>query len=298
MGKAAAHCRPWRWRTRWPRRPSAKTVDLISRASAASTRRFMPNLSKLPRRAFILGAAGATVAAPLLRSQAARPHILWLTTEDIRPPLHACGDHYSITPNLDRLAARGCIYNNAWSNAPVCAPARTTIISGVYPTATGSEHMRSMTRMPAGGKMFPGYLRDAGYYCTNNVKEDYNLEKPEGTWDDSSRNGHWRNRKTGQPFFAVFNNEVTHESQIRRSAANQHFVHDPAKAPLPAYHPDTPEVRKDWAQYNDNITTMDTQVQARLEELEKDGLTPDTITFFYGDHGPGMRSEERRVGKE
>src|SRR6185436_17867832 len=106
------------------------------------------------------------------------------------------------------------------------------------------------------------------------------LEKPEGTWDESSRNGHWRNRKSGQPFFSVFNNEVTHESQIRRSATNQKFLHDPAMARIPAYHPDTPEVRKDWAQYYDNITTMDSQVQVRLDELDKDGLAQDTIIFF------------------
>lgn len=95
------------------------------------------------------------------------------------------GDTYSTTPNVDRLARRGCIYPNAWASAPVCAPARTAIITGVCPTSTGAEHMRSMSPMPAGWKLFPGYLRDAGYYCTNNGKEDYNLEKPEGTWDVS-----------------------------------------------------------------------------------------------------------------
>ena len=242
----------------------------------------------------VLNTGAALVSAPFVRAAPTQPpNILWLTTEDIGPHLHACGDEYSITPNLDRLAAGGCIYNNAWSNAPVCAPARTTIISGVYPTATGAEHMRSMTRMPAGWKMFPGYLRDSGYYCTNNAKEDYNLEKPEGTWDDSSRRAHWRNRPAGRPFFAVFNNETTHESQIRLSAANHHFLHDPAKARIPAYHPDTPEVRKDWAQYYDNITKMDSQVQARLVELQKDGLLQDTIIFFYGDHGAGMPRSKR-----
>ncbi len=248
--------------------------------------------NSVSRRAFLAGASAVT--APYVRSaQAARPNILWLTTEDIGPHLHACGDQYSTTPNLDRLARRGCLYHNAWSNAPVSAPARTTIISGVYPTATGAEHMRSETRMPSGWKMFPGYLRDGGYYCSNNAKEDYNLVKPAGTWDDSSRNGHWRNRKPGQPFFAVFNNETTHEGQIRRSAANTHFLHDPAKARIPAYLPDVPEVRKDWAQYYDNITTMDTQIQTRLDELEQDGLAQDTIIFFYGDHGAGMPRSKR-----
>jgi uncharacterized sulfatase len=236
---------------------------------------------------------GATAfGAPALLSQSrTRPNILWLTCEDMGPHLRVCGDEYSVTPNLDRLAARGCLYNNAWSNAPVCAPARTAIISGVYPTSTGSEHMRSTARMPAGWKMFPGYLRDAGYYCSNNVKEDYNLEKPEGTWDESSRGAHWRNRKPGQPFFSVFNYETTHESRVR--AHTTPLVHDPARVRVPAYHPDTPEVRRDWARYYDNITTMDKQVAERLQELEKDGLANDTIVLFFGDHGPGLPRSKR-----
>ena len=247
--------------------------------------------SRLSRRAFLEGGA-PIVAARLVRgAEPPRPNILWLTCEDTGPHLHACGDEYSITPNLDRLAARGCVYNNAWSNAPVCAPARTTIISGVYPTSSGSEHMRSMTRMPPGWKMFPGYLRAAGYYCSNNVKEDYNLEKPEGTWDESSRTAHWRSRAPGQPFFSVFNYESTHEGQIRRRS--EKLEHDPAKVRVPAYHPDTPEVRRDWAQYYENITAMDRQVAARWAELEEDGLGQDTIVFFFGDHGPGMPRSKR-----
>jgi uncharacterized sulfatase len=247
--------------------------------------------SRLSRRAFLEGGAPIVAARFVRGAEPPRPNILWLTCEDTGPHLHACGDEYSITPNLDRLAARGCVYNNAWSNAPVCAPARTTIITGVYPTSTGSEHMRSMTRMPPGWKMFPGYLRAAGYYCSNNVKEDYNLEKPEGTWDESSRKAHWRSRAPGQPFFSVFNYESTHEGQIRRRS--EKLEHDPAKVRVPAYHPDTPEVRRDWAQYYENITTMDRQVAARWAELEEDGLGQDTVVFFFGDHGPGMPRSKR-----
>lgn len=238
------------------------------------------------------GFTAALGAAPMIRAaQESRPNILWVTCEDTGPHLHACGDDYSVTPNLDRLCTRGSIYMNAWSNAPVCAPARTTIISGVYPPSSGSEHMRSTSRMPAGWKMFPGYLRDAGYYCSNNVKEDYNLEKPPGTWDDSSNKAHWRNRANRQPFFSVFNLMITHESQLRTRPHT--YVHDPAKARIPAYHPDTPEVRQDWAQYYDNITTMDGQAGKILEDLEKDGLAKDTIVFFYGDHGSGMPRSKR-----
>lgn len=220
-----------------------------------------------------------------------RPNILWLTCEDVGPELGCYGDKYAETPNLDSLAAKGMRYKTAWSTAPVCAPARTALITGVYPTSTGSEHMRSEVRMPEFMRMYPQFLREAGYYCTNNNKEDYNLTKPGKIWDDSSRNAHWENRAEGQPFFSIFNIFVSHESQIR---ARPHTLkHDPAKAPIPSYHPDTPEVRHDWAQYYDKVTEMDAQVGARLRELEKTGLTEKTIIFFYGDHGCGMPRSKR-----
>src|SRR4051812_33050364 len=117
---------------------------------------------------------------------AERPNILWLTCEDISPNLGCYGDHFAITPNIDAFAARGMRYTNAISNAPVCAPARTTIITGLYPPSTGAEHMRSMVNLPASFRLFPQYLRDAGYYATNNSKEDYNVEKPGKIWDVSS----------------------------------------------------------------------------------------------------------------
>jgi uncharacterized sulfatase len=220
-----------------------------------------------------------------------RPNVLWITAEDHGPQLGAYGDKYATTPVLDALAAQGMIYRYAWSTAPVCAPARTTLISGLYPPSTGSQHMRSMVRLPAAMKMYPQYLRQAGYYCTNNSKEDYNLEKPGEVWDESSNKAHWRHRKAGQPFFAIFNFTQSHESQIRTRP--HQFVHDPAKVRVPAYHPDTPEVRLDWAQYYDNITTVDGLAGKVLQELEADGLGENTIVFYYADHGAGMPRSKR-----
>ncbi|MFH1918675.1 MAG: sulfatase-like hydrolase/transferase [Planctomycetota bacterium] len=241
--------------------------------------------------AFLASALWLALSSAVPAEPKPRPNILWITSEDNGPHLGAYGDAYADTPKLDRLASRGMIYLNAWSTAPVCAPARTAIISGMYPPSTGSEHMRSMTRLPAGMKMYPEYLREAGYYCTNNRKEDYNLEKPGAVWDESSGKAHWRNRKPGQPFFAVFNFTVSHESQIRRRPHTP--VHDPATVRVPAYHPDTPEVRQDWAQYYDKITEMDAQVGRVLEDLEKEGLAEETIVFYYGDHGSGMPRSKR-----
>ncbi len=241
------------------------------------------NPSAMTRRSFasIIGGAAFSFGA-----EPPRPNILWITCEDTGPQIGAYGDRYATTPALDKLAASGIRYRYAWSNCPVCAPARTSIISGMYPNSTGSEHMRSLVSLPPGMKMYPQYLREAGYYATNNSKEDYNLDKPGQVWDDSSTKAHWRNRRPGQPFFSIFNFVSTHESQIR--ARPHTLVHDPSKVRVPAFYPDTPEVRRDWAQYYDNITTMDGQAAGILRELESDGLAENTIVFFYGDHGPGM----------
>ena len=237
----------------------------------------------------------AFIPAILLMTTAAnaadRPNILWITSEDNGPHLGCYGDDYADTPNLDALGARSLIYTNAWSTAPVCAPARTTIISGLYPPSTGAEHMRSMVELPARFKMYPQYLREAGYYCTNNNKEDYNLKKPDKVWDDSSRKAHWKNRAGGQPFFAIFNHTISHESKLRTRPHKQ--VHDPAKVRVPAYHPDTPEVRQDWAQYYDRMTEMDKLCGKNLRELKEAGLADDTIVFYYGDHGSGMPRSKR-----
>ncbi|MCB1062529.1 MAG: sulfatase-like hydrolase/transferase [Verrucomicrobiae bacterium] len=222
-----------------------------------------------------------------------RPNILWITSEDNGPHLGCYGDAYSVSPNLDALAKKSLRYTRASSTAPVCAPARTTVISGIYPPASGGEHMRSMTKLPESFKMFPVYLREAGYYCTNNSKEDYNLEMTGQVWDESSKKGHWKNRAEGQPFFSIFNYTISHESQIRNAIKDKDRIHDPAGARIPAYHPDTPEVRKDWAQYYDRITMMDAECGAALQEIEDAGLADDTIIVYWGDHGSGMPRSKR-----
>ncbi len=221
------------------------------------------------------------------------PNILWITSEDNGPELGCYGDSYSVSPHLDALAAKGMRYTNCISNAPVCAPARTTIITGVYPPSTGSEHMRSMTNLPADFKMYPQFMQEAGYYCVNVTKEDYNLQKPEEFWDGKKGKNHWRNREDGQPFFAIFNYTISHESRIRNEIEPENQIHDPALARVPAYHPDTPEVRKDWAQYYDRITMMDVQCGQSLDEVKEAGLDEDTIVFYYGDHGSGMPRSKR-----
>ncbi len=145
-----------------------------------------------------------------------RPNILWLSCEDISPHLGCYGDPDAVTPVLDQLAAEGVRYSNACVTAGVCAPCRATVITGVYQTTLGTQHMRCKAQLPSSMRLFPAYLRDAGYYCTNNSKTDYQLTKPpKDTWDESSGKAHWRNRPDpSQPFFAVFNFTGCHESGI------------------------------------------------------------------------------------
>src|SRR5205085_10308078 len=120
---------------------------------------------------------------------------------------------------LDRRAAQGAICTHAFTVADVRAPSRSCLITGVYPSTLGSHPMRCQTRLPAEVRCFTTHLREAGYYCSNNAKQDYNFAAPSSAWDESSRKAHWRNRPKGRPFFSVFNLLVTHESQIRTQEA-------------------------------------------------------------------------------
>ena len=222
------------------------------------------------------------------------PNILWLSTEDIGPELNCYGDSTAKTPTLDQLASNGLTYDVAWSNYPVCAPARTTIITGVYAATLAAGNMRSQMPLPPERKLFPQYLRELGYYCTNNSKEDYNVIKPGKVWDQSNKKAHYKNRKDGQPFFAVFNHTGTHESQIRKRP--HQAVIDPSSVKLKSYWPDTPEVRQDLAQYYDNLQRMDGWVKRQLKELEESGEADNTIVVFFGDHGSGMPRHKRFAG--
>lgn len=235
----------------------------------------------------------ATLCAQATTTEA-KPNILWITSEDNGPHLGCYGDEFATTPKLDELAERGSLYRHVWSNAPVCAPARTTLITGRYPQSLGAEHMRSSIRLPENLKLFPQILREHGYYCSNNRKEDYNFEKPRGLWDQSNRQAHWRNRAADQPFFSVFNYTVSHESQIRKRPHT--LQHDPAGVRVPAYHPDHETVRQDWAQYYDKVSEMDARAGETLAQLAADQLEDNTIIFYFADHGSGMPRHKRFPG--
>ena len=235
------------------------------------------------------------------------PNIVWLVAEDLSPIIPAFGDDTVTTSNLDRLAAEGVRYTRVFSTSGVCAPSRAALATGMYQNRIGAQHMRT-TNVSGFGvdglipyeavpppfvKMHSQYFREAGYYTSNNAKEDYQFRKAVTAWDDSSRTAHWRNRGPDQPFFSVFNFNITHESQVWVQAENPLRVSEDLQVPIPPYLPDTAVAERDVRQVYSNIVAMDEQVGQILEELEQDGLLESTVIFWFSDHGGPLPRQKR-----
>lgn len=241
-----------------------------------------------------------------------QPNIVWFVAEDQSPdffPMY--GDSTISLPSLESLAQDGVIFTNAYAPVPVCAPTRSAIITGMYPTTLGTHNMRTYNAyttenqpeieipsyspiVPQGTKMFTEYLRKAGYYCTNNAKEDYNFRSLESAWDVSSNEGHWRNRPEDAPFFSVFNYNICHESGIWKQGANELSV-SPDAIQVPPYFPNDSIVRHDIAVNYSNLARMDAKIGELIDQLKEDGLYDNTIIFFYGDHGGPFPRHKRAL---
>lgn len=197
-----------------------------------------------------------------------------------------------ITPTIGALAKGGLLFRNVYSNAPVCAPTRFAILTGVYPESCApAQHMRAEARFPKNFRTYPELLRAAGYFCTNDSKTDYNCDvDPKAIWDVHGGSGHWRGRPAGAPFMAVFNDETSHESRIFRPTPGRVT---PDQITLPPYLPDTPGIRQDYASYYNLIERMDGHLATRLAELEADWLKDDTIVFYYSDNGGVLPRSKR-----
>ena len=248
------------------------------------------------------------------------PNILWIVAEDLSDYIPSFGDSTIVTPHLSKLAAEGVCYDKFFTPAAVCAPARSAIATGMYPTAIGTNHMRTgpwyagkrtkeqiaaaANQLPEGippheavlpveVKMMSQYLRENGYFCTNNAKQDYQFICPVTAWDQNSNEAHWRNRNEGQPFFSIFNLGITHESQIWARANDSLWVEEDMAVNIPPYLPDTEVGRKDFRRMYSNIKIMDHQVGEIIAQLEEDGLAENTIIVWYTDHGGPLPRQKR-----
>ena len=244
-----------------------------------------------------LAAAGGVAADP-------RPNILWISAEDLSAGTLGCYGGAARTPRIDALAESGLRFTAAFAAAPVCAPSRSAVITGVMPTSLGSLPMRCRAVPPRHVVGFPRLLREAGYYCTNNAKTDYNLAPQfDAGWHASGRRAHWRHRPDpAQPFFAVFNLGITHESQLFGDAPRKAADTLPpsvravaADVVVPPYYPDTPPVRQALAARLDLAAVLDRDVGKILDELAADGLADSTIVVFWSDHGEGVPHGKRAL---
>ena len=230
------------------------------------------------------------------------------------------------TPNIDRIAAEGVKYTNAFSTVGVCAPSRFSIITGMYPARLGAHNMRTGNHnnykspedvfhkldkgildksgknvpeyevvTPSYVKLFPEYLRAENYYCVNDNKCDYQFNAPFTTWDDVLGGGSYKNAPKGSPFFYVKNFYTTHESRIWLRKDKPMTV-NPSEVSIPDYYPDIPVVRRDIARKYSNIEALDKEVGELLKQLETDGVLDNSIIFFWSDHGGNLLRQKRAVG--
>jgi N-sulfoglucosamine sulfohydrolase len=222
-----------------------------------------------------------------------KPNILWLTSEDNNINWIGCyGNPHAKSPNIDKLAAEGFQYMHCYANAPVCAPSRSTWITGVHALSMGTHPMRSRYDIPHKTiKYYPDLLKDAGYYVGNARKTDYNIggRSDNSPWDTMKTD--WKKLKEKQPFFMVINSTKSHESRAFGNVSNT--KHSPENVRLAKYHPNIPVIRQNYAHYHDQILKMDADIGASLKALKENGLAENTIVIYNSDHG-GVLARSKR----
>lgn len=246
----------------------------------------------------LTGVAGEDAKVPHGTLQ---PNILMIVCEDISPYLGCYGDKVAVTPHLDRFSEQAVRHTNMYTCVGVSSPSRYSLITGRYASADGANYMRSNyfnkqfgVVPPEGVKCYTEFMRQHGYYCTNNAKTDYQFPAPDAAWDEQGTKAHWKHAPENQPFFSIFNLNVTHESFIWKNTDKPLAV-SPDSVQLPPYYPDTKVVRHDHAVLYSNIKEMDRQFQVLLDELAKSGRAENTIVIFYADNGGPLPRAKREI---
>jgi len=229
------------------------------------------------------------------------PNIVWINAEDLSPAFGCYGDDFATTPNIDKLAKNGVVYTNSYATAPICAPSRSALATGLYATAMGTQHLRSETPKPDFIQTLPEHMRQAGYFTSLNGKTDYNFD-PTGVWEYwKNDNAPWRQRKDDRPFYSMFVFGVSHEGagnfkdkydELTKDLPKEMF-HSKEEVEVPPYYPDNETSRDLWARYYDLISVFDQKVGEVVDNLEEDGLLENTIVFVFSDHGFGMPRYKR-----
>jgi arylsulfatase A-like enzyme len=235
------------------------------------------------------GALSLALGVGTTAQESERPNIVWIVVEDMSCHFSYQGETTISTPNVDRLAAEGVVFDRAYITCPVCSPSRSAMITGMYQTTIGAHNHRSFRgeikhELPDPVRTIPDIFREAGYYVCNGAgsaakkrgKTDYNFNYANTLYDGPN----WGKRAEGQPFFAQFQ---LHGGKNRN--ANVPNPVDSADVTLPPYYPDDPVLREDWAQYLNSVLFVDHEVGQIMDRLEQDGVADNTVVIFITDHG-------------
>ncbi|MCA9080929.1 MAG: sulfatase [Planctomycetaceae bacterium] len=261
---------------------------LRTKSNSSSIRVDKRNVASVALCVIVVLVFGTAVA-----SAAERPNVVWIIADDLSPELGCYGYKGVSTPNMDRLAADGRRYLNAFATAPVCSSSRSALITSVTQIVTGTHQHRTSVKRPLPEPVTPLFelMRRSGYFvCNGNStltkagKTDYNFE-----WKGKAFDGvDWTSRQPGQPFFAQVQIKEPHRDFV--TAQNRDRA---ATVQIPSYYPEHPVVRADWANYLQSIEVLDQHVGRVLDRLDREGLTDNTVVFFFGDHGrPHYRDKQ------
>lgn len=257
--------------------------------------------------AILLCAIGASSSVMALDKPVKRPNFVWFMEEDVSKHYLRLYNSFGVgaaTPNVEKLAKEGVLFTHAFCNAPVSSAARSTLFTGCYAPRVGMSWHRKLKTvpMPDGLKMFPAYLKEAGYYTANSTKTDYNCIMPDGTWDkDKGKPDEWRNRPQKEmPFFFVRSNARSHESCLHFSLdamAKKKTNYDPQQVKVAPFHPDTELFRYTYATFYDRITDTDAELGSLMQQLSDEDVLDDTFIFYFGDNGGSLPGTKGYTGE-
>lgn len=227
---------------------------------------------------------------------ALKPNIIFILADDVGIDGVGCyGSDLRKTPQIDKLAATGIRFETCYA-MPMCAPARSTLISGRYPFRTGGLHTVGaeqpvakllkqagyVTGMAGKWRQMGGMPSDWGFdeYCSDNtaggwywketyIKNGQTINASKGAYNPDIIQEFtidFIRRHKSQPFFFYYSMHLAHTPIMRTPASP---VDEKGQDVL----------------YEDNIEYMDKQVGGLVEELEKLGLRKNTLLIFAGDNG-------------
>lgn len=229
---------------------------------------------------------------------AKQPNIVLFIADDVSQDFSCYGGPVK-TPNIDALAAKGVLFEDAYVTASSCSPSRNSIITGRYPHSHGAPELHMS--LPENQFLFPTALRKCGYYSALSGKWHMGeATRPAFDLIDSANYetnftgaNNWlkilKNRPQDKPFFLWYSSFDAHRPW---ELDPLHPAHDPTELELPIGIPDTPLARADFASYCDEVRRFDYCIGQVIDELKSQGVFENTLIFVFADNGrPFPRSK-------